>query len=112
MRAFTAMARQILLGCLLMGVCAPVWARFQPVSCKNAFTEQQELDAGGARWRRGCMRRCRCCRIVHRYRSTCDSSGPGGPVLERPPESGEPDRVCECGDCPPAATFGCEGDIA
>ena len=47
MRASTATVRQILLGCLLMGVCAPVWARFQPVSCKNGFTEQQEIAEGG-----------------------------------------------------------------
>jgi predicted Zn-dependent protease len=46
MRASTATVRQILLGCLLMEVCAPVWARFQPVSCKNAFTEQQEAAEG------------------------------------------------------------------
>jgi Zn-dependent protease with chaperone function len=46
MRAFTARVQQILLGFLLMGVCAPVWARFQPVSCKNAFTEQQEITEG------------------------------------------------------------------
>lgn len=46
MRVSTATVRQILLGCLLMGVCAPVWARFQPVSCKNAFTEQQEIAEG------------------------------------------------------------------
>jgi len=47
MRASAATVRQILLGCLLMGVCAPVWARFQPVSCKNGFTEQQEIAEGG-----------------------------------------------------------------
>src|SRR5258705_600209 len=47
MRASTATVRQTLLGCLLMGVCAPVWARFQPASCKNAFTEQQEIVEGG-----------------------------------------------------------------
>jgi hypothetical protein len=46
MRVSTATVRQILLGCLLMGECAPVWARFQPVSCKNAFTEQQEIAEG------------------------------------------------------------------
>src|SRR4051812_49118048 len=48
MRASTAALRQILLGCLLMGICAPGWARFEPVSCKNSFTEQQEI-AGGAK---------------------------------------------------------------
>src|SRR5260370_37446944 len=48
MRASTATLRQILLDCLLMGVCAPVWARFEPVSCKNRFTEQQEI-AGGSK---------------------------------------------------------------
>src|SRR5258705_2176952 len=48
MRACTATARQILLGCMLMAVCAPVWARFEPVSCKNGFTEQQEI-AGGSK---------------------------------------------------------------
>jgi beta-barrel assembly-enhancing protease len=46
MRVSTATVRRILFGCLLMGVCAPVWARFQPVSCKNAFTEQQEIAEG------------------------------------------------------------------
>jgi predicted Zn-dependent protease len=35
-----------------------------------------------------------------------------GPVLERPPQSGKPHRVCECGDCHPAAAYACEGDIA
>ena len=48
MRASTAAVKQILLGWLLMGICAPGWARFQPVSCKNSFTEQQEI-AGGAK---------------------------------------------------------------
>jgi hypothetical protein len=31
-----------------MGVCVPVWARFEPVTCKNGFTEQQEI-AGGSK---------------------------------------------------------------
>src|SRR5438270_5604718 len=48
MRACTAAVRKILLGWLLMGICAPGWARFEPVSCKNSFTEQQEI-AGGAK---------------------------------------------------------------
>jgi len=48
MRTCTAALRQILFGCLLMGVCAPVLARFEPVSCKNGFTEQQEI-AGGSK---------------------------------------------------------------
>ena len=47
MRASTATVRLILLGCVLMGVCASAWARFQPVSCKNSFTEQQEITEGG-----------------------------------------------------------------
>jgi beta-barrel assembly-enhancing protease len=48
MRACAATLRQILLACLLMSVCVPVWARFEPVSCKNGFTEQQEI-AGGSK---------------------------------------------------------------
>ena len=47
MRASTATVRLILLGCVLMGECAPAWARFQPASCKNTFTEQQEITEGG-----------------------------------------------------------------
>ena len=47
MRASTATVRLILLGCVLIGVCAPAWARFQPASCKNSFTEQQEITEGG-----------------------------------------------------------------
>ncbi|MEO6910779.1 MAG: M48 family metallopeptidase, partial [Edaphobacter sp.] len=39
-------------GCLIllsavMGACSPAaWARFQPVTCKNAFTQQQEITEG------------------------------------------------------------------
>ena len=47
MRASTAKVRQILLGCVLMGMCAPAWARFQPASCKNSFSEQVEITEGG-----------------------------------------------------------------
>ncbi|MCU1248068.1 MAG: hypothetical protein JWQ49_1097 [Edaphobacter sp.] len=47
MRVSTDTGRRILLGCILIGVCSPVWARFQPVSCKNAFTEEQEIAEGG-----------------------------------------------------------------
>lgn len=46
MWASTATVRWILLGCLSIGGCAPAWARFQPSSCKNSFTEQQEITAG------------------------------------------------------------------
>src|SRR5712671_8227341 len=48
MRASTATVRLILLGCVLMGVCAPASARFQPASCRNGFTEEQEI-AGGSK---------------------------------------------------------------
>jgi F0F1-type ATP synthase membrane subunit c/vacuolar-type H+-ATPase subunit K len=47
MRASTATVRLILLGCVLIGVCSPAWARFHPASCKNSFTEQQEITEGG-----------------------------------------------------------------
>lgn len=31
---------------LLLGVAAPAWARFQPVTCKNGFSENQEITEG------------------------------------------------------------------
>ncbi len=31
-------------GCLVG--CAPAWARFEPVTCHNSFTQQQEIDEG------------------------------------------------------------------
>src|ERR1700749_1450799 len=82
MRVSTATVRQILLGCLLMGVCAPVWARFQPVSCKNAFTEQQEIAEGDNVAAQVYPQMpvlpdsCRC-------RSTYDSLGRGWSVMRR-----------------------------
>src|SRR5690242_14835112 len=39
--------RHFLSGIVVLGVmCAPAWARFQPTSCKNAFTQQQEITEG------------------------------------------------------------------
>ncbi|HEV2274928.1 MAG TPA: M48 family metalloprotease [Acidobacteriaceae bacterium] len=46
MRISNAAVRGVLLGCLWIGACAPGWARFQPVTCKNRFTEQQEIAEG------------------------------------------------------------------
>lgn len=31
---------------LLLGMAAPAWARFEPVTCKNSFTEAQEIAEG------------------------------------------------------------------
>ncbi|HZY64195.1 MAG TPA: M48 family metallopeptidase [Edaphobacter sp.] len=39
--------RHFLSGILVLGaMCAPAWARFQPPTCKNAFTQQQEITEG------------------------------------------------------------------
>jgi Zn-dependent protease with chaperone function len=41
-------AKGVLFAVLLVGTLAPqAWARFQPVSCRNGFTEQQEITEGG-----------------------------------------------------------------
>jgi hypothetical protein len=41
------LGRELLCIVLLSGLCAPMaWARFQPVTCKNAFTQQQEISEG------------------------------------------------------------------
>lgn len=36
----------VLCSLMLAGLCAPAWARFNPVSCKNAFTPEQEISEG------------------------------------------------------------------
>lgn len=41
------MGREFLCIVVLGGLCAPMaWGRFQPVTCKNAFTQQQEITEG------------------------------------------------------------------
>jgi beta-barrel assembly-enhancing protease len=48
MRQTMRMARLLLAVVLLVGMSVEAaWARFQPVVCKNSFTEQQEIAEGG-----------------------------------------------------------------
>ena len=47
MRQTMRVARLVLGVGLLVGTSVQAWARFQPQSCKNSFTEQQEITEGG-----------------------------------------------------------------
>jgi predicted Zn-dependent protease len=46
MRQRMRVLRLVLVLVLLAWIAGPAWARFQPESCKNSFTEQQEIAEG------------------------------------------------------------------
>jgi len=46
MRRVNWLGRCLVYLAMLGGMCMPAWARFQPVTCRNSFTEQQEITEG------------------------------------------------------------------